>query len=300
MFVYLYLLATFILLVIPYFLFFFNRNYFSYNWWALLGLFLLMYAFIYQAGPWPYAGYAWRYYSIILLTFFYCLRFFRKRKQDQKVKKNRILPAILITCFCLLLIYANAEVIGGNYSSVKSIDLRFPLANGKYAIEQGGNSAITNISHRYRIPGSLALDIIKLNGNGMRGGKFFSKDVHDYAIYGDTVVSPCDCIVTTVYDGIKDNIPPHMNTDHRGGNFVILQKGDIHIILCHMQNHSIVVKKGQQLKAGDTIGRVGNTGFSIEPHLHIQAYRKSIYDGDQVPIRFDGKILKMNDVVESE
>ncbi|MEZ5015008.1 MAG: M23 family metallopeptidase, partial [Chitinophagales bacterium] len=55
------------------------------------------------------------------------------------------------------------------------------------------------------------------------------------------------------------------------------------------------VSNGQQLRTGDPIGLAGNTGFSIEPHVHIQAYRKSIYGKDQVPISFQGRVLRMND-----
>ncbi len=120
----------------------------------------------------------------------------------------------------------------------------------------------------------------------------------DYAIYGDSIFSPCDCFVEVVSNNTKDNIPPYMETVHRCGNSVRLKTGDIKIIFCHLKENSIKVKEDQKLKTGDFIGLVGNTGYSIEPHLHLQAFKKNIYGNYQVPIKFDGKILKMNDVVE--
>src|SRR5205814_884061 len=38
----------------------------------------------------------------------------------------------------------------------------------------------------------------------------------------------------------------------------------------HFQQGSIVVTVGQQVTAGKLLGRVGNSGSSTEPHLHLQ------------------------------
>lgn len=41
------------------------------------------------------------------------------------------------------------------------------------------------------------------------------------------------------------------------------------MLLNHLKKSSVLVKAGDHLKPGDTIGRVGNSGSTSEPHLHI-------------------------------
>jgi len=50
----------------------------------------------------------------------------------------------------------------------------------------------------------------------------------------------------------------------------MIQADDIYVLLCHLRNGSLLVKKGDAVRAGQKIGEVGNSGNSIQPHLHIQ------------------------------
>src|SRR3989344_1276440 len=54
---------------------------------------------------------------------------------------------------------------------------------------------------------------------------------------------------------------------HKIGNTVIVKMGDYQITYGHLQN--ISVKIGQQIKVGDLIGHLGNSG-TTNPHLHFQ------------------------------
>lgn len=45
---------------------------------------------------------------------------------------------------------------------------------------------------------------------------------------------------------------------------------DIVTKYCHLQSGSLAVTVGQQLAAGDVLGRMGNTGVSTGPHLHFE------------------------------
>ncbi len=40
-------------------------------------------------------------------------------------------------------------------------------------------------------------------------------------------------------------------------------------MIAHIQKGSLKVKEGDQVKAGDLLGSVGNSGNSSEPHIHF-------------------------------
>ncbi|MEW5807350.1 MAG: M23 family metallopeptidase, partial [Acidobacteriota bacterium] len=54
-------------------------------------------------------------------------------------------------------------------------------------------------------------------------------------------------------------------------NFVIIDHGNgEYSLLGHMMNGSIQVKEGDEVKAGDIIGKCGNSGNTFIPHIHYQ------------------------------
>jgi murein DD-endopeptidase MepM/ murein hydrolase activator NlpD len=92
-------------------------------------------------------------------------------------------------------------------------------------------------------------------------------------------------------DGVEEMPPPEMDRQHVAGNHVILQCGSAWIVLGHLQKGSLQVVTGQRLAQGQRLGRVGNTGNTAEPHLHIHAQRPGTVEaplfGEPLPIRFD-------------
>lgn len=55
------------------------------------------------------------------------------------------------------------------------------------------------------------------------------------------------------------------------GNYVVLRHdNEEYSLYGHLQYHSLTVKKGETVKQGQPIGRLGNTGKSGCPHLHFQ------------------------------
>jgi Na+-translocating ferredoxin:NAD+ oxidoreductase RnfC subunit len=94
---------------------------------------------------------------------------------------------------------------------------------------------------------------------------------------------------------LPDLTPPEMNAKNPEGNHVSLtcDGKEAMIIMAHLQRGSITVKKGDKVKEGQIIGRVGNSGNTSEPHLHIHAER----DGTGIPLRFDGRFLVRNHLV---
>lgn len=55
------------------------------------------------------------------------------------------------------------------------------------------------------------------------------------------------------------------------GNYVVINHGDgFSSLYAHMQG--LIVKAGDYVKQGQTIGYVGSTGLSTGPHLHFTIY----------------------------
>lgn len=99
----------------------------------------------------------------------------------------------------------------------------------------------------------------------------------EYGIYLKDVLAPCSGKIIKVKNDEVDIAP---NTDQfisALGNYVFIEldqkKG--YVILAHLAKESIEVKEGQQIKTGEYIGKVGNSGTSSEPHLHIQLQRNN-------------------------
>ena len=62
------------------------------------------------------------------------------------------------------------------------------------------------------------------------------------------------------------------------------------VAVCHLQRGSVRVRPGQEVRAGEELGRCGNSGNSTEPHVHVQAIdRADIRRAEAVPLTFDGR-----------
>ncbi|MGE4350533.1 MAG: M23 family metallopeptidase, partial [Candidatus Berkiella sp.] len=75
-------------------------------------------------------------------------------------------------------------------------------------------------------------------------------------------------------DAFSDHVPGKFPTDitlqNLNGTYVLLDIcGGNYADYSHIKPGSVQVKKGQALKKGQVIGKVGNTGNSSAPHLHF-------------------------------
>jgi len=55
-----------------------------------------------------------------------------------------------------------------------------------------------------------------------------------------------------------------------GGNYVVLKCGDVYPLMAHLRCGSVRVKVGDRVGQGQQLGEVGNSGSSLQPHLHFQ------------------------------
>lgn len=188
----------------------------------------------------------------------------------------------------------------GRFYSAAPTELQFPLRHGTFFIMQGGNSPLINHHHRPGSPLQYALDITRLYPGGLRAGGLYPSSLNAYAVFGDTVYAPCDARVAAVVDNLPDVLPAELDTSAASvaGNYVVLARDSVRIMLAQLEAGSILVKAGDFVESGQPLARVGNSGFSFEPHLHIHATRggsNPIMEGRAVPMTFSGRFLVRND-----
>lgn len=193
--------------------------------------------------------------------------------------------------------------IRGLIAPENAVELAFPLRGGSFYVLQGGNSPLANPFHGAQSSDRFAVDIVKLNRWGARAGRWIPRDLLDYEVFGATVHAPCSGTVRRLEDGLPDNPPGAPDTENPPGNHVVLQCGGFSLLLAHMMNGSVVTQLGESVEQGEVIGRVGNSGNSVEPHLHVHAFRirpEAASDwGDGVPMLFDGRFLVVNSLMRN-
>jgi murein DD-endopeptidase MepM/ murein hydrolase activator NlpD len=105
-------------------------------------------------------------------------------------------------------------------------------------------------------------------------------------------------------DGAQDMPPPLADRTHMVGNHVILGCGAVWVVLGHLQRGSVAVHAGAVVEPGQPLGRVGNSGNTGEPHLHIHAQLPGTatapLSGEPVPVRLGGRYLVRNDRVRTD
>lgn len=148
--------------------------------------------------------------------------------------------------------------------------LACPLAGGRFVIGQGGGNRLVN-HHAGHPAQAHAADILGVGPWGFRATGPLPRDLDRYAIHGARVVSPCAGRVIGLRDGLPDQTPPRSDPAHAAGNHVVLACGALRVELAHLARGSLAVVEGQSVAVGTPIGRVGNSGNTTEPHLHIHA-----------------------------
>ena len=139
-----------------------------------------------------------------------------------------------------------------------------PHRRGRVAV--GGNSI--KKFEQFAIDWVLTRNGRIFDGDGARNEQWYG--------FGADVLAVADGSVASVFDGMPNQVPNTPVTGLRGprdysGNQVSLQiSPGVWAIYAHLQPGSITVKTGDQVKKGQVIGRLGNSGNSSGPHLHFQ------------------------------
>lgn len=271
----------------------FNIRHRRWSKWAIQVLACAaIFVFIFMTGPWGFTSYYLRYVFLGLFALTAALSYFRVWAGDTQCPTHdaRVsVPAILVFFLFAVL---DALAIGSYHSAGKSLDVAFPLRSGTYYVLQGGSSIVTNPFHALGI-NKLAIDIVKLNSLGNRADGIAPQALSAYQSFGEKVYSPCRGSVLMVHDSMSDHPPGHPDTEHPEGNYIVLKclMGDI--LMAHLRRGSIEVVPGATVISGQPLAEIGNSGNTLEPHLHIEATK----DDKAIGLSFNGRSLSINSLV---
>jgi hypothetical protein len=142
---------------------------------------------------------------------------------------------------------------------------------------------------------TFAVDLVKVRHDIIFDGD--GKVVEQYDGFGEDVLAVADGTVVSVHDGMSDQTPfvlmtPKSTSDYGGNNVMVEIAPNVFAWYAHLRQGSIAVKIGDAVKAGAPIGKLGNTGPSEGPHLHLGLLDKpDPIAGRGLPFVFDNFTL---------
>lgn len=263
------------------------------------------------AGVWVYPP-AW--FIVVFIAAFLAAGIYRLRKHSQT--PNR--PVAMLTGLTALIFSGLGALtvwqgISGRLAPAgDTIDLASPLSrDNRICVLSGGNSVTMNLHFLLKknpmtAGETHAIDFVRKNHLGFRTTPDAvwiprPSDPSRYLIFSEPVQAPCNGTVLSAVNDRPDVKAGSANRDLGGSNYVALLCEGTVIIMAHLKQGSIQVEKNQNVRVGDAIGQVGNSGNTEEPHLHInaQTYTSSLdnlyRDSQSLPITIDGRYMSRGD-----
>ncbi len=164
------------------------------------------------------------------------------------------------------------------------IRFRVPL-DGPIAVAWGG--ATPDVNYHVVAPDqrwAYDLFVIK-DGKTHRDERI---ELEDYYCYDIPVLAPADGVVQATYGDSRDMPIGMLGGTPAGGNQIVIEVAkNQYLFLCHLKPGSITAKPGDRVTKGQIVARVGNSGNTSEPHLHIHLQDTSEdHLGEGIPLYF--------------
>jgi Peptidase family M23 len=153
-----------------------------------------------------------------------------------------------------------------------------PLLGAGYVAADGCCDSIRHVRALLTIDGRLALaqrfaidwEQVDAEGRVVSGDP---KALENYVIFGKSVLAVEDGTVIAGRNDLPEQIPGALPASiplsEADGNYVMLDIGGAFVLYAHMQPGSVTVKAGDKVRRGEVLGKVGNSGNSQAPHLHL-------------------------------
>lgn len=193
-----------------------------------------------------------------------------KRARLHRLLLNLGISAVLIGHFLLTVNVIPLAYPVSIADTTPGLTVKVPFHTAA-VIGWGGNSVKDNAPHAVWSSERWAYDLV------MEPYNTGSTRAEDYGIWNQEVYAPLDAVVIAAYDEEADITPGSEDILSMEGNHVYLKIAGTgtYLLLNHLKQHSVTVDVGDSVRAGDLLGRVGNSGSTSEPHLHIHHQRQN-------------------------
>ncbi len=180
----------------------------------------------------------------------------------------------------------------------KPVELGPPARGGIWVADEGCCDKDTHhrrgllvVNGNEVVPQRFAIDWMRLD----RKHRAWVGDparLSSYRSYGQRLIAVAAGKVIFAADGRPNQKPPNDPTPpsvpELPGNRVILRIGPgIYVTYAHMVPGSVRVHDGERVRRGQAVGRLGNSGNSATPHLHLQVQITRSFLSDGLPFVFN-------------
>ena len=126
--------------------------------------------------------------------------------------------------------------------------------------------------------------VIKKDGKSYQNEGLYASD---YYCFGESVLSPINGYVVALRGDLVDNIIGEIDRVNNWGNYIIIKSDYGYFVeISHLMQNSINVKVGDYVYQGQVIAKCGNSGYSPEPHIHIQVQKYAVLGSETLPFVF--------------
>ncbi|MCK5294198.1 MAG: M23 family metallopeptidase, partial [Arcobacteraceae bacterium] len=102
----------------------------------------------------------------------------------------------------------------------------------------------------------------------------------DYYCFGESILAPISGYIVDARDDLNDNLIGDVDRVNNWGNYIII-KSDLgfFVKICHIMQYSVSSRIGDYVNLNQIIAKCGNSGYSPQPHIHIQVQYLGILGG---------------------
>lgn len=265
---------------------------------VFIGFFLLLWISVFSIGG-IVGAYSWTLLKLVLpiigalgllVNVILFIILLVKKIKSLKLALNVIVNILLISPILMTMNLIPFAYPNSVEHAQPSVTVNFPLSE-QTVVGWGGHHVKDNLPHSTWSSERWAYDLL------MEPFNMNSENNEDYGIWNKPIHSPVSGVVMAAYDDEADITPGSEDFHSLEGNYVYIkiEETGTYLLLNHLKKDSVLVKSGDKVKPGDLLGRVGNSGSSSEPHLHIHHQRqnptKTIY-----PVLAEGLPLFFKDI----